>query len=143
MLKQRKTLLVGALLLLALIPTNWLGGVCQEVPQQRVIHDKKPGGHIHRMYFTVEGTDCPVCLGRIEGKLAHAEGVTRAVIWKWPPYPGDVVFDANKTTWSQILESLKGETVTLRINKEEVSSEDKTKESTGASESRQSKGEKK
>lgn len=66
-----------------------------------------------RIEFKISGTDCPVCLGRIQGKIKALKGVKKAVVWTWPPYFGLVIYEANVLNWADVEKSIADEHVRL------------------------------
>jgi copper chaperone CopZ len=83
-------------------------------------HKSKTEKALHRVDFMVNGTSCATCLLRIERELKKAPGVVKAAVSILSPYPGVVIYDANKTTFEEVLTALKNETATLS-NQNDVS----------------------
>jgi copper chaperone CopZ len=66
---------------------------------------------VRRVEFKISGTDCPVCLGRIQSKIKALNGVQKVVVWTWPPYFGLVVYDSSVVTWQEVEKSIADEHV--------------------------------
>lgn len=67
---------------------------------------------LHRVEFVITGTECPVCLHRMELKMRKVPGVKKAAISRFSVTNyGAVIYDANSAHWDDIVKSIADERV--------------------------------
>lgn len=64
-----------------------------------------------RVDFEVHGSSCVACIRRVAKKLKAARGVILADISIFSPHPAVVVYDRSKTSFPEIVQSVKDEPV--------------------------------
>jgi hypothetical protein len=74
--------------------------------------DKSETGTCHRVEFVITGTECPVCIERMTGKMRKVPGVKKAAIFRFSVTNyGAVIYDAKVAQWKDIMASVDDEHV--------------------------------
>lgn len=73
---------------------------------------KSEASSLHRVEFVITGTECPVCLHRMELKMKKVAGVKKAAISRFSVTNyGAVIYDADLARWDDIVKSISDEKV--------------------------------
>ena len=68
---------------------------------------------LHQADFRITGASCVVCLRRIGKTLHAAKGVLKADVSIYRPYWAIVIYDANQTKMTTVLQSIASEKVKI------------------------------
>ena len=81
--------------------------------------EKPEAGSVHRVEFVITGTECPVCLERMSGKMRKVPGVLKAAIFRFSVTNfGAVIYDAKRAQVNDLVQSVADEHVSFESVKD-------------------------